>query len=258
MASGKITALIVDDEEFARENLRMLVEEFCEDVRVSGVASSAKEARQLVEEINPDLLFLDIMMPGEDGFHFLESVGNRNFEVIFTTAFRDHALRAIKHNALDYLEKPIDVDDLMKAVEKAKANIGQKKKADIPSDRLTKILQEIAITNNVEKTVVPTRDGLAVIRNIDIIRLEADENYTTLFCVGGKKYVSSKGIRAFEEKLDPHMFMRVHKSYIINMAHHLKEFSRTEGNIAVMSDGAQVPVARRKLQDFLDKLERMG
>jgi two-component system, LytTR family, response regulator len=99
---------------------------------------------------------------------------------------------------------------------------------------------------------------LAVIRNTDIIRLEADENYTTLFCVGGKKYVSSKGIRAFEDKLDAHMFMRVHKSHIINMTQHLKEFLRSEGNIAVMSDGAQVPVARRKLQDFLDKLEHMA
>ena len=254
MSSTKIGVLIVDDEEFARENLRMLVEEYCPEVTVLGTAASARDARKLVEELNPDLVFLDIMMPGEDGFLFLESFDARRFEVIFTTAFRDYSLRAIKLSAVDYLEKPIDIEELMKAVDKARLNIASKKKAPLSEERITRILQDIALTNTVEKTIVPTRDGLAVIRNTDIIRLEADENYTTLFCVGGKKYVSSKGIRAFEDKLDPHMFMRVHKSHIINMSQHLKEFSRSEGNIAIMSDGAQVPVARRKLQEFLEKL----
>lgn len=254
MPSKILTAVVVDDEEFARENLRMLLSEFCEGVNVAAVAASAKDARKLVEELNPDIVFLDIMMPGEDGFLFLESLENRRFEVVFTTAFRDFALKAIKHDALDYLEKPIDIDELQKAVEKARVNLNAKQENRLSDDRLTRILQDIALTNTVEKTIVPTKDGLAVIRNADIIRLEADENYTTLFCIGSKKYVSSKGIRAFEDKLDPHMFMRVHKSHIINIAHHLKEFSRSEGNIAIMSDGAQVPVARRKLQEFLEKL----
>lgn len=110
------------------------------------------------------------------------------------------------------------------------------------------------MTNTVEKTVVPTKDGLAIVKNTDILYLEADENYTTLYVVGGKKYVSSKGIKAFEEKLDPQMFFRIHKSFIINIAHHLKEFNRTEGNMAILSNGAQVPVSRRKLQEFLDRL----
>jgi two-component system, LytTR family, response regulator len=254
MPGNRLTAVVVDDEEFARENLRMLLGDFCEGVEVLAMAGSAKEARKWVEEVNPDLVFLDIMMPGEDGFLFLESLQNRRFEVIFTTAFRDYALKAIKHDALDYLEKPIDIEELQKAVEKARANLALRKESRLSDTRLTRILHDIALTNTVEKTIVPTRDGLAVIRNADIVRLEADENYTTLYCTGGKKYVSSKGIRAFEDKLDPHMFMRVHKSHIINMAHHLKEFNRSEGNIAVMSDGAHVPVARRKLQEFLEKL----
>jgi two-component system LytT family response regulator len=252
--SDKIKAIIIDDEEFARENLRMLVEDFCPDVEIVGIASSAAIARQMIEEQNPDLVFLDIMMPGEDGFMFLQSMESRSFHVVFTTAFRDYALRAIKESAIDYLEKPIDIDDLQAAVQKVKLSLAQKKTTRVSDDRLTKILENIALTNTVEKTVVPTRDGLAVVKNTDIIHLEAFENYTTLYLVGGKKYVSSKSIKAFEDKLDSNMFFRVHKSHIINLSHHLKELHRGEGNIAILSDGTQVPVARRKLQEFLDKL----
>lgn len=252
--SPTITAIIVDDEEFARENLRMLLEDFCPQVKVLGLAGSAGEARQFINELKPDLVFLDIMMPGEDGFMFLSSIDDRKFQVIFTTAFRDYALRAIKESAIDYLEKPIDIDELQKAVAKAADLVANKKSTRVSDDRLTKILENIALTNSVEKTIVPTKDGLAIVKNTDIIHLEAFENYTTIYLVGGKKYVSSKSIKAFEDKLDPNMFFRVHKSHIINISQHLKELIRSEGNIAVLSDGTQVPVARRKMQEFLDKL----
>jgi len=119
-------------------------------------------------------------------------------------------------------------------------------------------LQDIVLTNSVEKTVIPTKDGLAIVRNTEIIHLEAMENYTMIYLVGGKKYMSSRSIKAFEDRLDTNMFFRVHKSHIINIAHHLKEFLRNEGLIAVLSDGTQVPVARRKLQEFLDKIENIG
>ena len=123
---------------------------------------------------------------------------------------------------------------------------------------MSKILENIALTNTVEKTVIPTKDGLAIVKNTDIIHLEAFENYTTLYLTGGKKYVSSKSIKAFEDKLDANKFFRVHKSHIINIAHHLRELNRNEGNIAILSDGTQVPVARRKLQECLDKLANVG
>jgi two-component system, LytTR family, response regulator len=256
--SRKLIALIIDDEEFARENLRMLIEEFCSELEVAGAASSAQEARQLLDEVTPDIVFLDIMMPGEDGFMFLQSLANRNFQVVFTTAFREYALKAIKESAIDYLEKPIDIDELQAAIEKVRNLVDQKKTTRISDDRLNKILENIALTNTVEKTVIPTKDGMAVVKNTEIIHLEAFENYTTLYLLGGKRYVSSKSIKAFEDKLDPRMFFRTHKSHIINIAHHLKEFNRTDGNIAILSDGTQVPVARRKLQEFLDKLSNLG
>ncbi len=256
--SRKLIALIIDDEEFARENLRMLIEEFCAEVEVAGVAGSAQEARKLLDEVTPDIVFLDIMMPGEDGFMFLQSLSARNFQVVFTTAFREYALKAIKESAIDYLEKPIDIDDLQAAIEKVRSLVEQKKTTRVSDDRLNKILENIALTNTVEKTVIPTKDGMAVVKNTEIIHLEAFENYTTLYLQGGKKYVSSKSIKAFEDKLDPHMFFRTHKSHIINIAHHLREFNRTDGNIAILSDGTQVPVARRKLQEFLDKISNLA
>ncbi|MEN9640332.1 MAG: hypothetical protein RLZZ262_2201 [Bacteroidota bacterium] len=252
MQVNKIKALIVDDEEFARENLRMILEDYCPDVELIGAASSADQARKLLEEEKPHVVFLDIMMPSEDGFMFLQSLKERPFQVVFTTAFRDYALKAIKENALDYLEKPIDIEELQKVV--ARVRELEKKTPPLSDGRMTRVLESIALTNTVEKTVVPTKDGLAIVKNTDILYLEADENYTTLYIVGGKKYVSSKGIKAFEEKLDPQMFFRIHKSFIINIAHHLKEFNRTEGNVAILSNGAQVPVSRRKLQEFLDRL----
>lgn len=256
--SKKLTAIIIDDEEFARENLKMLLEDYCPNVEVAGQAGSAKEARVMVDDFNPDLVFLDIMMPGEDGFTFLQSITDRKFQVVFTTAFQEHALRAIKESAIDYLEKPIDIEELQRAVSKAEENIQLKKNVKVDDTRLSKVLQEIVLTNSVEKTVVPTKDGLAIVKNTEIIHLEAMENYTMIYLVGGKKYMSSKSIKAFEDKLDTNMFFRVHKSHIINIAHHLKEFLRNEGLIAVLSDGTQIPVARRKLQEFLDKIENLS
>jgi len=256
--TAHVTALIVDDEAFARENLRMLLEEYCPEVIVCGAARSASEARLMVEEHNPQLLFLDIMMPGEDGFSFLQGMESRSFEVVFTTAFKEYTLKALRENAVDYLEKPIDIEELKQAVEKASSRVREKRTDPVPGDRLNRILQEIALSNTVEKTVIPTRDGFAIIRDADIIHLEASENYTTLFCVSGRKYMSSKSIKTFEDRLNPAMFMRVHKSHIINVAQHLREFSRVEGNVAVMTDGSRIPVARRKLQEFLERLGQVS
>jgi two-component system LytT family response regulator len=163
-------------------------------------------------------------------------------------------VKAIKENALDYLEKPIDIEELKNVVAKAAKNLEQKT-GSLDEDKINRVLQEIALHSNFDKTIVPTRDGFVILRNNELIRLEADENYTTLYCVNGKKYVSSKNIKSFEEKLDSHMFMRVHKSHIVNIAFHLKEFNRTEGNVVVLSNGDHVPVSRRKLQEFLDKMQ---
>lgn len=246
-------ALIIDDESHAQENLQILVEEFCPEVKILALASNANEARNLVEEHQPDLVFLDIMMPGKNGFAFLEDYNDRKFVVIFTTAHGEHAMKALKVQAIDYLEKPINIDDLQAAVRKASDFIALKKGATSNDQRIERLLSSIVS----DKTAIPTSDGLAIVKSEDIIHLEAYDNYTTVFLVNNKRLVSSKNIKLFEDKLSEQIFFRTHRSHIINFAHHLSEFKRVDGNIAVMSDATEIPISRRKLPIFLDRIAQL-
>lgn len=245
----ELKALIVDDEMHCRENLKMLVDDFCEGVSVAALAHSAAEARTLVEEHKPDVVFLDVMMPNEDGFAFLKSIVDRSFSVIFTTAHDEFALKAIKESAVDYLEKPINIDDLMAAV----AKLQTKKPAPaVDLNQLDALIKQASVSTKPQKLAVPTSHGLVMVNTEEIIHLEASESYTTLFLSTGKRLVSSKTIKVYEDHLSPSDFYRVHKSHIINVSHHLKEFNRTEGNMAIMSNGTHVPVSRRKVTEFVD------
>jgi two-component system LytT family response regulator len=242
-------ALIVDDEPDARENLRMMLEEHCPEVQVVAQAGSAEQARALIAEHHPTALFLDIKMPGEDGFSLLRSIAHLETPVIFTTAYDEYALQAFKENALDYLEKPIDPEELKRAVRKL-ARLGSDPAAGAAQVSALQALMSDPASPLSSRVAVPGRDGLVLIKHEDILYLEASDSYTTVFTRDGRKTVSSKHIRVFETNLDPKKFFRVHKSYIINLEH-LKGFSRGEGNMAVLDNGALIPVSRRRLPDFL-------
>jgi two-component system LytT family response regulator len=250
----KLHALIVDDELHARDNLSILLQNYVQDVLVLGKMPSAEDARRFIENNPVDVVFLDIKMPGEDGFEFLESLPQRDFAVVFTTAYNEFALDAFKANAIDYLEKPIDIDDLRRAVEKIKALKESEKPIGIKDNVVDLIKSVVNKQMDYEKTSIPTRDGLIIVNNNEIIHLEASESYTVVYLATGKKHLSSKNIKVFEENLNPNIFFRTHKSFIINFAHHLKEFNRTMGNVAIMSNGTQIPVSRRKLTDFLSRI----
>lgn len=249
-----LKALIVDDEFHARSNLEMLLENYCEDVDIIGSASSPSEARVILADNDIDVIFLDIKMPGEDGFQFLSSVKEKDFAVVFITAYNEYALDAFKADAIDYLEKPIDIDELIDAVEKIRRIKNSEKPLSLNDDLVELIKSVVNKQMDFEKTSIPTRDGLVIVNNQDIVHLEASESYTTIYLIDGKKYLSSKNIKVFEENLNPNIFFRTHKSHIINFAHHLKEFNRSLGNLAVMTDGKQIPVSRRKLTEFLSKI----
>ncbi len=242
-----LRALIVDDEADARDNLRLMLTEHVPELEVVGQAGSAAEARELIQELQPNALFLDIKMPGEDGFQLLASIAELDLPVVFTTAYDEYALRAFKQNALDYLEKPIDIDDLKRAVGKLQRLTGELG-TEQPS-AIAALLKDPASPLS-SRLAIPGRDGLTLLKHEDILYLEANDSYTTVFLVNGKRSVSSKHIRVFENNLDPKVFFRVHKSYIVNLAH-LSSFSRTEGNMAVLDTGAMIPVSRRRLPDFL-------
>lgn len=245
----KLKTLIVDDELNARNNLKLLVEEFCPDLEVIGLADSAQQARIFLDNQEVDLVFLDIAMPNEDGFSFLNSIEKRDFSVIFTTAYNEYALQAFKANAIDYLEKPISIDDLENAVEKAIRFQGG---AAERNEKAMKVLSDISQQS--DKISIPTRDGFIVLHYEDIIHLEASDNYTMIYLRDGSRYLSSKNIKVFEQSLNEGVFFRTHKSHIINVEHHLKEFSRSEGNMAILTNGITVPISRRKMSVFMDRI----
>ncbi len=242
-----LRVLIVDDEADARDNLRLMLAEYCPEVEIVGQAGSAAEARQRIQELQPNGLFLDIKMPGEDGFSLLASVAELDLPVVFTTAYDEYALQAFKQNALDYLEKPIDPDDLQRAVRKM-----HKMTDELGSGQPSAIaaLMKDPASPLSSRVAIPGRDGLVLLKHTDILYLEANDSYTTIHLLDGKRSVSSKHIRVFENNLDPKTFFRVHKSYIINLEH-LKGFNRAEGNMAVLDNGTLIPVSRRRLPDFL-------
>jgi len=246
-----LKALIVDDEFNARNNLKILIDEFCPELKIVGLVDSAEEARKVIEKEKPDVVFLDIAMPKEDGFSLLKSYENRDFSVVFTTAYNEYALKAFKENAIDYLEKPISIDDLQKAVQKVMKVHGSNEQRT-PAE-LSELVDE-AMEDKNDRISVPTRDGYVIIRNTDIVHLEASDNYTMIYLIDGSRHLSSKNIKVYEENLNQEVFFRTHKSHIINVEHHLKEFSRSEGNMAVLTNGINVPIARRKMSNFLSRI----
>lgn len=248
-----ITTIIIDDEQNARENLNLILQDNCPEVEVIALASSAEEARKLIEKHQPQLLFLDINMPNEDGFELLESIEQKNFSVIFITAHNQFALKALKAGAIDYIEKPIDIEDLQEAVAKVKnksAGAGQ-----LDFGLIKSMLEDYKNDSKTDTIAIPTLSGYEIIRTEDIVHLEADESYTKIFLSNGKKCVSSMTIARYEKVLDENTFYRIHKSHIINTRHHLKEFNRHEGNLAIMDDGSSIPVARRKLSGFVNAIK---
>ncbi len=241
----KLKSIVVDDEFYCRNNLKMILDDFCPEVEVVGMADSADQARSLITQFNPDLIFLDIKMPKEDGFTFLDSLPTRNFSVVFTTAHNEYALKAFKVDAIDYVEKPINIEDLRNAVTKVvrfqQANPSVKSDSIKESDRVS----------------FATRDGFITIKYDEIIHLEASDNYTMIYMTDNRKHLSCKNIKVYEESLDPNTFFRAHKSHIINVATHLKGFTRSDGNIAILTNGKQIPVSRRKLAEFLERINKV-
>lgn len=244
-----ITVLIVDDEADARENLRLMLMEHCPQVEIAAMAASADEARRMITEHAPQALFLDIKMPGEDGFALLRSIADLELPVVFTTAYDEFALQAFRQNAVDYLEKPVDPEELVRAVNKL-LRLTDDPELAVQRSSGVKALMADPSSPLSTRVAVPSRDGLVLLRHEDILYLEASDSYTVVHVREGKRTISSKHIRVFENNLDPRKFFRVHKSYIINLEH-LKGFSRSEGNMAVLDNGTMVPVSRRKLPELL-------
>ncbi len=251
-----INVIIVDDEQNSRETLKGKLDLFCPEVGVSGEADSVATALKLIEEHKPDALFLDIELSGESGFDLLEGLSEiegKAPEVVFITAHDEFAIKAIKFSALDYLLKPIDPEELVKAVRKIEEQKGLPAKA-VNFNVLVENIRQAS--DSPKKIVVPTSDGMHVIRISDIIRLESSSNYTTFFINNQKSLLASKTLKEFDNMLTAYNFHRIHKSHLVNM-NFLKRYVQTDGGYLILEDGSKIPVANRKKEQLLNTLKNL-
>lgn len=234
-----IQAIIIDDEKNSREALHILLEENCPDVEVIAEADGYHSAVKLINEMQPDLIFLDIQMPDGNGFRVLEDTQHINKEVIFTTAYDNYAIKAFKYSALDYLLKPIDTIELQNAVEKVK----NAQSSDVNSS-IEFLLENLKKKEKPDKLVLSTAEGINVVSIQNIIHCQSDDYYTRFFFEDRKNLLVSKTLKEYEQILKDHNFIRPHKSHLINIRH-IKSYIKSESYI-VLTDGSQIPVSRRK------------
>lgn len=254
MPSEMISALLVDDEINNLENLQYILENDCTDINVVGKVQSAQEARNWLKQHTADVVFLDIQMPNEDGFSFLNSITEKNFQVIFITAYNQFALQAIKSNALDYLLKPLNIDELHKAIQKLKHTLQHAENVVLNKTLLDNLLQTVQNNSIIKKIALPQLGGIVFIELEEIVSLQADSNYSIIHLQNMQKKVISKTLKDFEELLDTNQFVRIHKSYIVNLRF-VKEYSTTDGGIVKMTDGNHWSISRRQLENFLEKMK---
>jgi two-component system LytT family response regulator len=246
----QLKAVIVEDEIRSREFLKSLVEEYCPTVKVFAMAASVDEAVEAVNNHRPDLLFLDIELHTGTGFDVLGRVNHHNFNVIFTTAYDHYAIKAIKFSAVDYLLKPIDVEELQAAVQKASDKM-QNNTSEQTLQLLLKNLQKPADTDF--SVTLATSEGLEFVPLQQIIRLEASGPYTHFYMKGGKKIMVSKNLKEYELLLADHQFFRVHNSHIINLKE-VKRMVKSDGGYAVMTDDSMITISPKKRDEFMQQI----
>lgn len=254
--AGRLRALLVDDEELARENLRLMLAAECPDIEVVGTADGREAAERSIRSLSPDLVFLDIRMPsGTEGLDLLQAMPEARFLVVFVTAFKDHAVEAFHRNAVDYVLKPIDPDELRAAVSKAVdrwrllpggGNGREHYRAD-----LGRAVAMIKDHERETRLAVDHARGFKLFEPHTITHLEADGNCTLLHFTNGSRYLDTRTLKVYEDMLDPGMFLRVHRSHLINLTQ-LSEYLRDDGHWAVLKDGARVPIARERVQAFME------
>lgn len=243
-----IEAVVVDDEIKALQSLSWELTNFSDEISVMASFTDPFEALTYLESNTPDCLFLDIEMPTMDGFQFIQKLKNKDFPVVITTAYNQYAIKALKNEAIDYLLKPIDTDDLRDTIVKIKKFNNR----NYTADRLERILLNFN-TNAVNKKITFNTDGkLIFLDGADILYAESDGNYSTVYLIDGQKIVLTKKLKEVNDILPPDSFFRIHNSYIINLTK-IKEFIKTDGYV-ILSSNHKIPVSRQKKSGFLDML----
>jgi len=242
-----IKAILIDDEENSLSSLKEKLHTHCKQVNIIAFCDNAAKGIAAIDTLHPDIVFLDIEMPVMNGFVMLQQLKYKNFELIFTTAYDHYAIKAIRYSALDYLVKPIEIEDLKAAVHKAE----EKRNHAYPNPQIELLVEQLVNKKNpFSRIAIPTVEGLQFIKVEDIIYLEATGNYTHIFTNEKKKYIVSHTLKDFEEMLPVEIFLRIHNSYIINK-NYTEKYIRGEGGQVVLTNGVTLDVAKRKKSEFL-------
>ncbi|MCW3076921.1 MAG: hypothetical protein JWO32_1530 [Bacteroidetes bacterium] len=237
----KYRAVIIDDEEDSRSNTKNMLQNYCPEIEVVGEAASGPEGKLKIQELKPQVVFLDINMPGMNGFQMLEGIYNRDFCVIFLTAYSEHGITAVKAGATDYLLKPLMLSELQGAIHKVVQHYDTNKGATAAAKP----------EQDKNLVLINHSKGFTLVDFKDIVWLEASDNYTNLFLNGQKKIVASKTLKEFEMILPNNDFFRIHRSALINV-NYVKEYSNNEGGEVILSDGTHVQVSKARVQEFAE------
>lgn len=249
----KLKTIIVDDEPDAVNFIDSIIREYCPNLEVIGIGHSAKEGTKLIVEKNPDLVFLDVEMPHGSGFDLLAGFPEKTFDVVFITAFNHYAIKAIKFSAVDYILKPININEFIQAVEKV---IDKKSRNENKGASFTALLENVR-SQMPGKLAIPTSEGMEYLNTKEIIRVEADRSYSWFFLMDRRKILVSRNLKEYQELLTDRNFFRTHNSHLINLEH-VKKYIRQDGGAIELIDGSQVPISRGKRDLFILQMAKIS
>jgi two-component system, LytTR family, response regulator len=250
--TNKLKTIIIDDEQNAVDFIFSIIGEYCPDLKVTGKAYNVAEGVEKIKEQKPDLVFLDVEMPNGTGFDLLTHFPEKDFDVIFITAFNHYAIKAIKFSAVDYILKPININEFIEAVNR----VTKKRALNLPpGNEGLKILMENLRSAYPTRLAIPTAEGMEYLNPKEIIRIEADRSYSWFYLNGNRKILVSKHLKEFQELLSDRYFFRSHNSHLVNLKF-VRKYVRREGGFIEMQDGSQIPISRTRKDLFLTHMSR--
>jgi two-component system LytT family response regulator len=248
----KLRTIVVDDEHNAVDFIISIIGEYCDDLEVVGKAHNMIEGIERIVKEKPDLVLLDVEMPNGTGFDLLSNFPEKDFDVVFITAFNHYAIKAIRFSAVDYILKPINISEFVEAINRV---VKKRSEIFVKNDEKFRVLMENLKTPAPSRLAIPTFEGMEYLNPREIIRIEADRSYSWFYLTGDRKILVSKNLKEFQDLLSDRYFFRSHNSFLINLKY-VKKYVKKDGGYIEMTDGSQVPVSRNRKDIFLVHMSR--